>query len=82
MYEDILEPSKQDLKDKLKEFQEVLKQSRDYINDRHIEIDVLKNFYHDAFEDAKRFSKHIKNLHERIIEKDLQDDFSDLEVPK
>ena len=54
MFEDLKnEKSKEDLQEKIKELSEVIRESRDYINDRHVEIDVLKNFYHDAFNDSK-----------------------------
>ena len=80
MYEDILEPSKQDLKDKLKEIQEVLKESRDYINDQQIEIDVLKHHFAESFQDAKRYAHKIAEIYQRINENVLHGDFADLDI--
>ena len=82
MFEDLTRITRQDLKDKITELAEILKDTRDYINNQQNEIDVLKHHFSDSFRDAKRFSEHIKNLHDRIMENDLIDDFSDLEMPE
>ena len=73
MYDD-LKP-KIDFEKKLKELKEVLKNSRKEV------LDLIKN-YNEAKKDAGRFAEHIKKLHDRINENDLQDDFSDLEMPE
>ncbi len=76
MFEDLkYQPSRKTLEKAIKEFRELLKDSRD-------EIDILKQNYDEVKQDAGKFAEHIKNLHDRINENDLQDDFADLEVPE
>ena len=76
MYEDLQhQPSRKSLEKSIKEFRELLKESR-------TEIDELKQNYDEVKKDAGRFAKHIDDMHRRIIEKDLIDDFKDLEVPE
>ncbi len=83
MYED-LEPriSRDDLKAKIDELTEVIKESRDYINDQQNENDTLKKLYNETYNDAARFTKHITDLYKIIQENDLDDLFKDLEVPE
>ena len=84
MFEDLTEPqpSREDLKDTIKKFREALKESRDHIIDQQNIFDDLKNDFDEVKQDAGRFAKHIDDMHRRIIEKDLIDDFSDLEIPE
>jgi len=81
MFED-LEPtkSKEDLKNKISEIQEILKECRDEILDNRNTIDVLKNQFNQSFQDAKRFAQKIAEIYQRINENDLHDDFSDLDI--
>ncbi len=75
MFEDLTRITRQDLKDKITELAEILKDTRDYINNQQNEIDVLKHHFSDSFRDAKRFSKILKEAYEVIKDKNLQDDF-------
>jgi len=76
MFDDLTqEPSKQDLKDKIDELLEAIYESRDYILDMQNENGVLKNLYNESYQDAQRFSKIIKDVHEVIKDKKLVDDF-------
>ena len=81
MYEDLTHnPSKETLKEKIKELQDTLIETKDWMLDKQNECDVLKNLYNDAFNDSKRFAQKISEIYQRINENDLQDDFSDLDI--
>lgn len=82
MYEDILEPTKRDLEDKLKEFEKALHESRDWMLDKQNENDTLKKLYNETYQDASRFTKHITDMYKIIKENDLDDFFKDLEEPE
>ncbi len=75
MYEDLTEPTQKDLEEKLKQLKDALHESRDWMLDKQNECDVLKNIYNNSFNDAKRFSKVLKEVYETIKDKNLHDDF-------
>lgn len=75
MYDDLkYQPSRKSLEKSIKEFRDLLKESRD-------EIDILKQNYDEVKKDAGRFARCIKDLTDRIVEQDLIDEFSDIEMP-
>ena len=82
MFDDLRGIAPADLQEKIKQLKDALRQSRDWMIDKQNECDVLKNLYNESYQDNQKFAKHIKNLHDRIVEKDLIDDFADLEVPE
>ena len=83
MFEDLKpEITKEDLKDKIKEMKIVLKKSRDFVIDQQKQIDTLKNDFDEVKTDAGRFAKHIKDLHDRIVNEGIENIFQDLEVPE
>jgi len=76
MFDDLhYQPSRKSLEKTIKEFKELLKESR-------TEIDELKQNYDEAKQDAGRFARCIKALTDRVVEKDMIDDFSDIEMPE
>ena len=82
MFDDLKGIAPADLQEKIKQLKDALRQSRDWMIDKQNECDVLKNLYNESYQDNQKLAKHIKNLHDRIVEKDLIDDFADLEVPE
>lgn len=83
MFEDLTEPqiTKEDLKAKIKELQEVLKESRDFVIDQQNTIDTLKHQFSESFQDAKKYAQHIKELHDRIQDEGLEQIFQDIPIP-
>lgn len=79
MFEDILEPTKRDFEEKLKELKDALHESRDWMLDKQNENDTLKKLYNETYNDASRFTKHITDLYKIIKENDLEDYFKNLE---
>ncbi len=78
MYDD-LKPKK-DFEKKLKELKEVLRESRNYINDQQNENATLKKNFNEAFNDAKRYAQKISEIHKRISDENLENVFEDLDL--
>lgn len=83
MFEDLKpQPTREKLKDTIKEFRELLKESKKYITQQQQNFDDLKSDYNEVKQDCRKFAGHIKNLHDKIREENLEDLFEDLEVPE
>jgi chromosome segregation ATPase len=73
MFDDLTENNqpREDFKDKIEELSDILKESRDSIRE-------LQNDYDEVKQDAGRFARHIKAIHDRIKDEGLENIFQDL----
>ena len=81
MFEDLQpQPTREKLKNTIKEFKNLLKESKIFILDQQQNFDDLKSDYDEVKTDARKFAGHIKNLHDKIREENLEDLFEDLGI--